>query len=99
MAGRASGDGDQPSVATRVVLSYDETDVDEALRFWVGGELSGERTAARLRDDHAEARAGEEWPATVSRGCGVPVDVPLRVERVAGGRRVSPETEIRVESR
>lgn len=94
-----SASGTDADAATRVVVSYDPGAVDEQLHDWVGAELGRERYAAYLRRARGTAREGETWEEFVSRGCGRPVDVVLRVERVEGGRALCPDTTIEVRAR
>jgi hypothetical protein len=82
--------------ADRVVVSYDESAIDEELRYWVRDELENESFGAYLGKAHDSAEAGDEWEEFVSRGCGLPVDVRLRVERVDGGSRVDEKTTFEV---
>jgi hypothetical protein len=82
--------------ADRVVVSYDESAIDEELRYWVRDELENESFGAYLGKAHDSAEAGGEWEEFVSRGCGFPVDVRLRVERVDGGSRVDEKTTFEV---
>lgn len=60
---------------------------------WVGAALSRASYGRYLRRARAgPVEPGERWPEVVSRGCGAPRDVVLRVERVTGPAVVGPET-------
>ncbi|PSP96781.1 hypothetical protein BRC84_01380 [Halobacteriales archaeon QS_1_68_44] len=85
--------------ATRVVLSYDPAGIDEVSRFWVEDELWSDDVAGRLRDAHGTLAEGDAVEEFVSKGCGVPVGVTLRVERVDGGAEIGNETAINVRPR
>lgn len=82
--------------AESVVVSYDESTIDEELRYWVRDELEDDSFRAYLGRAHDRAEAGDEWEEFVSRGCGLPVDVQLRVERVEGGGHVDEDTSFEV---
>ncbi|PSQ41072.1 hypothetical protein BRD07_06030 [Halobacteriales archaeon QS_9_68_42] len=82
--------------ATRVVLSYDPAGIDEVSRFWVEDELGSDDVAEHLRDAHGTLAEGDAVEEFVSKGCGVPVSVTLRVERVDGGAEIGNETAINV---
>ena len=85
--------------ATRVVLSYDPAGIDEVSRFWVEDELGSDDIAERLRDGHGTLAEGDAVEEFVSKGCGVPVGVTLRVESVDGGAKSDDETAIDVRPR
>ena len=78
--------------ATRVVLSYDPAGIDGISRFWVEDELGSDDVAERLRDAHGTLAKGDAVEEFVSKGCGVPVGVTLRVEHVEGGAEIDDET-------
>ena len=82
--------------ATRVVLSYDPAGIDDISRFWVEDELGSDDVAERLRDAHGTLAEGDAVEEFVSKGCGVPVGVTLRVERVEGGAEIDDVTAIDV---
>ena len=66
--------------ADRVVLAY------APATEWVGEQLTGETYAGFLRRTRdGPAAAGDVWEEFVSRGCGAPRDVTLRVEAVRAG--------------
>ena len=85
--------------ATRVVLSYDPAGIDEVSRFWVEDELGRDDIAERLRDGHGTLAEGDAVEEFVSKGCGVPVGVTLRVERIEGEAEIGDETAIDVRPR
>ena len=85
--------------ATRVVLSYDPAGIDEVSRFWVEDELGSDDVAERLRDSHGTLTEGDTVEEFVSKGCGVPVGVTLRVERAEGRTGFDDGTEIDVRRR
>lgn len=91
-----SGDGDR---ASRIVVTYDESALDERLRGWVARELGRESYRRYLVRAHETAAAGDEWEEFVSRGCSTPVDVTLRVARVEGGPGLDPGTTVEITSR
>ncbi|MFB6163813.1 MAG: hypothetical protein ABEJ31_01500 [Haloarculaceae archaeon] len=83
------------AVADRVVLSYPAD-----LSKWGRNQVSTPHFRAYLRKVHESAAPGDEWPEFVGVGCcGDNLDVPLRVERVDGGSRVTAETEFAYEVR
>ena len=82
--------------ATRVVLSYDPAGIDGISQFWVEDELGRDDVAERLRDGHETFVEGDAVEEFVSKGCGVPVGVTLRVERVEGGAEIDDVTAINV---
>lgn len=90
--GSPSGDA-----VSRVVLTYDETAVPEAVRFWVHDEVTGDAFGASFSQRHDSVREGERFEEFVSRGCGVPVDVTLRAATVEGGHRLDGTAEIVVQ--
>jgi len=74
--------------ATRVVLSYPAD-----LSTWGRDIVENRRFRAYLRKAHDTATAGERWPEFVGVGCcGSALDVPLCVERVEGGARLTGDT-------
>ena len=81
------------------MLSYDPAGIDEVSRFWVEDELWSDDVAGRLRDAHGTLAEGDAVEEFVSKGCGVPVGVTLRVERVDGGAEIGNETAINVRPR
>jgi hypothetical protein len=86
-----SGTDDAPAAATaaeRVTISY-PADLSD----WGRGIVEDSPFRAYLRRVHDEVRAGDTWPEFVGVGCcGDTLDVPLRVEAVTGGSRVTAET-------
>ena len=85
----------ESAVAERVVVSY-PADLSRWGRFQV--EKSSFR--AFLRKTRDEARQGDVWDEFVGVGCcGNTLDVPLRVERLEGGSRIGPDTEIEYDVR
>jgi hypothetical protein len=98
MSGSTTGPDTAPGdTADRVVLTYAVDDMPDDLRFWVHDELTGETFGASFRSRHDAVHEGDRFEEFVSRGCGVPVDVILRVDAVAGGTRLDSGTEIIVE--
>jgi hypothetical protein len=95
----AAGDPGTGDPADRVVVSYDESALEERLRTWVARELRGEPYRRYLARVHDTAREGDEWAEFVSRGCGEPVDVRLSVDRVDGGVRLGPGTTVEITTR
>src|SRR6056297_83038 len=86
---RAANDAD------RVVISY-PADLSDWGRFHV----EGDPFKAFLRKTKQGVRAGDAWEEFVGVGCcGSTLDVPLQVERVEGGSRVTSETRIEYEVR
>lgn len=76
--------------ATRAVVSYPAD-----LSAWGRDVVEGAPFRAYLPKAHDTAREGDEWAEFVGVGCcGDALDVPLRVERVEGGSRLTPETTI-----
>ena len=85
--------------ATRVVLSYDPEAIDGIPRFWVEDELSKASFEGYISRAHDTLSEGEAFEASVSKGCGVPVDVTLRVERLEGGSGIGEKTTVEVRRR
>lgn len=76
--------------ADRVVVSYPAD-----LSGWGRRQVDTSRFRAYLRRVHERARQGEEWDEFVGVGCcGDSLDVPLRVERVEGGPRLTDQTAV-----
>lgn len=84
----STGDGPRTStVIDRVTISYPD---DE----WIRNELETDTYTGYLqRAKDGPIEVGDEWDEFVSRGCGTPRDVILRVEAVEGGSVIGPETE------
>jgi len=83
------------STAHRVVLSY-PADLSE----WGRDQVSTPHFKAYLRKVHETATRGDTWPEFVGVGCcGDSLDVPLRVEAVDGGRRLTADTSVEYEVR
>jgi hypothetical protein len=83
------------AVATRVVLSYPAD-----LSAWGRSVVEGSPFRAYIPKAHDTARDGDVWAEFVGVGCcGDALDVPLRVERVEGGHRLTPETTIEFRER
>lgn len=76
--------------ARRVVVSF-----PDELSAWGRDQLEADRFRAYLRRVVDDVREGRTWTEFVDTGCcGGSLDVPLRVERVDGGREMGPETVI-----
>lgn len=81
--------------ADRLVLSYPAD-----LSSWGRFQVEKPSFRAFLRKTRETAAEGDVWEEFVGVGCcGNTLDVPLRVERVSGGRRLGPDTEIEYEVR
>ena len=90
---------DAAGTAARAALSYDPARTDDVSRHRAEDELSRDRFAAYLRRPYDAVAEGEGLEEFVSKGCGVPVDVTLRVERLEGGSAVGRETTVEVRRR
>ncbi|MEF8781889.1 MAG: hypothetical protein V5A39_03000 [Haloarculaceae archaeon] len=76
------------SAAMRVVVSY-PADLSD----WGRDTVDGPPFRSYLRKAHDTAEPGDEWAEFVGVGCcGDSLDVPLRVEEVEGGSRLTGET-------
>ncbi|SDJ63772.1 hypothetical protein SAMN05216226_106143 [Halovenus aranensis] len=76
--------------ATHVVLSY-PADLSD----WGRDIVEDTPFKTYLPKAHDTAEAGETWEEFVGVGCcGSALDVPIRVESVAGGSRLTEETRI-----
>ena len=74
--------------ATTVTVSYPAD-----LSTWGRGIVEDTPFRTYLRKAHATAAAGDRWDEFVGVGCcGDSLDVTLRVESVAGGPEIGPET-------
>ena len=94
-----TGGPDRPlesdSPAARIVLSY-PSDLSDWGRF----QVEKPSFRAYLRKTRTTAHEGDRWEEFVGVGCcGNSLDVPLRVERVEGGRAVGPDTAFEYEVR
>lgn len=87
------------TTASRVVLSYDPAAIDDVSRFWVEDELSKESFEGYIRRTRRDVSEGEAFEEFVSKGCGVPVDVTLRVDRLEGGSEIGEATTVDVRPR
>ncbi|APW96420.1 hypothetical protein CHINAEXTREME_00975 [Halobiforma lacisalsi AJ5] len=86
---------ERETAADRVTVSY-PADLSDWGRF----QVEKPSFRAFLRKTRDEAREGDRWEEFVGVGCcGNTLDVPLRVEHVAGGPRIDEETEIEYEVR
>ena len=75
--------------ATTVVVSYPAD-----LSLWGRDIVEDTPFRAYLRKAHNNASAGDTWEEFVGVGCcGSALDVPLRVETVEGGSKLTTETE------
>lgn len=95
MSAPDDGDARGGEAATRVVVSYPAD-----LSGW--GRFQVEKLAFRsyLTKTLGEVREGEEFDEFVGVGCcGNTLDVPLRVERLEGGNRVTRDTAVEFEVR
>ncbi|MFD1585925.1 hypothetical protein ACFR9U_02945 [Halorientalis brevis] len=83
------------TVARRVTVSYPAD-----LSAWGRDQVATPHFKAYLRKTHDTAESGDTWPEFVGVGCcGNSLDVPLQIERVEGGSRVTNETSIEYEVR
>ncbi|WP_331234907.1 hypothetical protein [Natronorarus salvus] len=81
--------------ATRVTVSYPED-----LSTWGRFQVEKPSFRAYLRKTLGDVREGEVREEFVGVGCcGNTLDVPLRIERVEGGRTVDMDTEVEYEVR
>lgn len=81
--------------AANVVVSFPED-----LSSWGRFQVKTRHFQAYLRKTKGRAREGDVWEEFLDVGCcGNTLDVPLRVERVEGGDRMGPDTEIVYEVR
>ncbi|WP_049888879.1 hypothetical protein [Natronococcus occultus] len=88
-------DAARDAFAQRIVVSYPE-DLSEWGRF----QVEKPSFRAFLRKTRDTATKGDVWEEFVGVGCcGNTLDVPLRVEDVAGGSRIVDDTEIEYEVR
>lgn len=77
------------SDAREIVLSYPAD-----LSTWGRDIVEDQPFRAYLSKAHDKAAAGDRWEEFVGVGCcGSALDVPLRVESVAGGNRVTAATD------
>jgi len=77
------------STAETVTVSY-PADLSD----WGRDRVEHSSFRAYLAKAHETADVGEEWAEFVGVGCcGDALDVPLRVEAVSGGHRVTADTE------
>ena len=75
--------------ATKVVISYPAD-----LSKWGRAIVEDTPFQSYLPKAHDEATPGDTWEEFVGVGCcGNALDVPLRVEEVRGGSRLTPDTE------
>lgn len=80
----------QDSAATRIVVSY-PADLSE----WGRETIEGPQFRSYLPKAHDTLEEGDTWDEFVGVGCcGNTLDVPLRVERVEGGQRLTQGTKI-----
>jgi hypothetical protein len=87
---RERGPDSEHDVATRVVLSYPAD-----LSTWGRDIVEDDPFRAYLPKAHENATPGDRWEEFVGVGCcGSAMDVPLHVEAVEGGSRVTRETTI-----
>ncbi len=83
------------AIAERVVVSYPANFSD-----WGRDQLEKRSYRAYLRRTRDRPVVGDVWEEFVDVGCcGNALDVALRVERVEGGTRMGPDTEIGYEPR
>jgi hypothetical protein len=85
--------------ARRLVASYDPAAFDDRSRFWAENELQSDDYAAILRRNYDELAEGDEFETSVSKGCGVPADVTLRVEQLETGSKLGEKTTIEIRPR
>jgi len=83
------------TAARRVVVSYPAD-----LSAWGRDQVATPHFKAYLRKAHDTAHAGDTWAEFVGVGCcGNNLDVPLQVEQVDGGPRLTSETSIEYDVR
>lgn len=93
-AERADPD-DRTDTADRVVVSFPE-DLSE----WGRDQLERDSYRRYLLKVHESASEGDVWEEVVDIGCcGSTLDVPLRVERVDGGSRLTTEATLEYDVR
>lgn len=85
--------------ATRVVLTYDPAAIDDVSRYWVEDELSKDAYEGYIRRTYDDVNQGAELEEFVSKGCSVPMDVCLRVERLDDGTRIGGDTVVDIQRR
>jgi hypothetical protein len=75
-------------VAQTITLSYPAD-----LSTWGRDRVEHDSFRAYLRKAHETAEPGETWAEFVGVGCcGSALDVPLRVEAIEGGERITDDT-------
>ncbi|MFB6178109.1 MAG: hypothetical protein ABEI77_00100 [Halorientalis sp.] len=95
MGSEDAPDTDDPTPASQILISY-PADLSQ----WGRDQVSTPHFKAYLRKVHDTATVGDTWAEFVGVGCcGNNLDVPLRVERVDGGTRLTSETAITYEVR
>jgi hypothetical protein len=83
------------AAATRVAISYPAD-----LSSWGRHQIEQRHFRAYLRKSHDRVEEGDDFEEFVGVGCcGNTLDVPLVVERVEGGSRMGPDTDIEYEER
>ena len=83
------------STADRLVVSYPAD-----LSMWGRDQLDTRHFRAWLKRQYPTPEPGDRWEEFLDVGCcGSSLDVPLRVESVAGGDRLDESTEIVYEER
>lgn len=85
--------------ASRVVLTYDPDVIDDISRFWVEDELGKGSYVGYIRRTYDTVSEGEDFDEFVSKGCSIPMDVTLRVERLDGGTRIGEDTAVDIRRR
>ncbi|WP_243637824.1 hypothetical protein [Natrarchaeobius oligotrophus] len=102
-ASERSAGGEQSAGSDRVERSSAERVVVSSpadLSRWGRFQVEKPSFRAFLRKIRRTAREGDQWNEFVGVGCcGDTLDVPLRVERIDGGSRLSAGTEIEYEER
>ena len=83
------------TAARRVVVSYPAD-----LSAWGRDQVATSHFKTYLRKAHDTAEPGDTWAEFVGVGCcGNNLDVPLQVEQVDGGARLTSETQIEYDVR
>ena len=99
VGGRSSGMGETAENTTWVVLRYGPPESTTSPGSGYENELGSVDVTERPRDSHGTLAEGDTVEEFVSKGCGVPVGVTLRIEHVEGGAEIGDVTAINVRPR